>query len=301
MGFVQFVDPDVAKIVADTMSGYFLMDKRLVCHIIPSDKVHPQLFVGAGKKFKIVNGSQLFANELDQKLSTLNGIKQISKNLIKRDKAKRAKLTALGIDYDYPPIERKAKLESDTKRNSSTTNKKQNIKINNADKATGEESNNKASKKTKIAINEEKELKTSSIKNKNKEKKQTLIEKPVDNTSKSLKNEIEEQNILHDTKQKSTKPNDDEPEKSQITTPEPKSKSTDKSPSKKEKKTQKEKKSPNPEILKNHKKLSADHKINESKNIEMDSTPLKDGTKKIKKANTAVKKSKKDKKRRKSV
>jgi len=103
-GFAEFVDTEVASIVAETMNGYFLLDKRLVCHVMPRDKVHPKLFFGAGRKFKVVDQSKVFSKQLEQKLSTAEGLKQISKNLIKRDKAKRKKLAALGIDYGFPEL-----------------------------------------------------------------------------------------------------------------------------------------------------------------------------------------------------
>jgi hypothetical protein len=40
---VEFVDPEVATIVAETMSGYLLLEKRLVCHVLPKEKVDNEL------------------------------------------------------------------------------------------------------------------------------------------------------------------------------------------------------------------------------------------------------------------
>lgn len=44
--FVEFEEESVAKIVAETMQGYLLFDKTLVCHLLPKEKQHPLLFKG---------------------------------------------------------------------------------------------------------------------------------------------------------------------------------------------------------------------------------------------------------------
>jgi nucleolar protein 15 len=100
-GFVQFVDPEVAAIVADTMSGYFLMEKRLVCHIMPRDKCHPELFAGNDRKFVKIDWQGLNREQVN-KPRTAEGMKKITARLVKREAEKRKKLEALGIDYDFP-------------------------------------------------------------------------------------------------------------------------------------------------------------------------------------------------------
>ena len=99
--FVQFVDPEVAAIVADTMAGYFLMEKRLVCHIMPRDKCHPELFAGHDRKFVKIDWQGLNREQVN-KPRTAEGMKKITARLVKREAAKRKKLEALGIDYDFP-------------------------------------------------------------------------------------------------------------------------------------------------------------------------------------------------------
>ena len=42
--FAQFKDKDVAKIVADTMNGYLIMGRQLVCHVIPQGKCHDGMY-----------------------------------------------------------------------------------------------------------------------------------------------------------------------------------------------------------------------------------------------------------------
>jgi len=50
--FLEFDSSSVAKIVAETMDNYLLMGQILRCDVIPKDKVHPEIWVGANKKWK---------------------------------------------------------------------------------------------------------------------------------------------------------------------------------------------------------------------------------------------------------
>jgi len=113
--FVDFADVDVAAVVAETMSGYLLMgEKRLVCHIVPKDKIHPDLFRGVSLKSVLARQRRTNGNESlvkywqDQnkkevnQVRTVQGLKKITQRLIKREMKKRSKLASLGIDYVFP-------------------------------------------------------------------------------------------------------------------------------------------------------------------------------------------------------
>lgn len=52
--FVEFASSAVAEIVAETMDNYLLMGHILRCKIIPKEDVHPELWVGANRKFRRV-------------------------------------------------------------------------------------------------------------------------------------------------------------------------------------------------------------------------------------------------------
>ena len=52
--FVEFDSSSVARIVADTMDNYLLMGHILTCKVIPKDQVHPELWVGANRKWRPV-------------------------------------------------------------------------------------------------------------------------------------------------------------------------------------------------------------------------------------------------------
>ena len=99
--FVEFVDHDVAKVVAETMSGYFLLEKRLVCHILPQDQVHELMFAKAKRIATKADIHKKARLEVNKQRST-DALKGITAKLVKREEMKRKKLAALGIDYDFP-------------------------------------------------------------------------------------------------------------------------------------------------------------------------------------------------------
>lgn len=120
--FVQFNDPEVAAIVADTMSGYFLMEKRLVCHVLPRDKCHPKLFAGHDKRFVKVDWQGLHREQVN-KPRTAEGMKKITARLVKREAGKRKKLKELGIDYDFPGYQDGAEAAKEVKSTTANGNK----------------------------------------------------------------------------------------------------------------------------------------------------------------------------------
>ena len=52
--FIEFDSSSVARIVAETMDNYLLMGHILTCKVIPKDQVHPELWVGANRKWRPV-------------------------------------------------------------------------------------------------------------------------------------------------------------------------------------------------------------------------------------------------------
>ncbi|CAM9621327.1 unnamed protein product [Ectocarpus sp. 6 AP-2014] len=99
--YVEFVSPEVAQIVAETMNGYFLFDKQLVCRVLKFEEIHPNLFDGAGVKFRKVNWHGLYREKYNADRTQAKDEKHTAK-LLKKDKAKKDKLDKLGIDYDFP-------------------------------------------------------------------------------------------------------------------------------------------------------------------------------------------------------
>lgn len=135
--FVEFSDNEVAAIVADTMSGYFLMgERRLVCHIVPQDKIHPELFRGAkanlarsqagftsSDRLKILHDNQ---RKKVNATKSVDQMKKITKRLLNREKKKREQLKALGIDYEFPGYTASIRKEEDV---SKASKKKRKVSV----------------------------------------------------------------------------------------------------------------------------------------------------------------------------
>jgi len=143
--FCEFADPQVAKIVAETMSGYFLMDKRLVCHVLPQSKVHPRLF--HGKHWKKIDWRGKHAQQVNKPKSA-ETMKKITARLIGREKKKREKLNEMGIDYDFPGYEASSQSVTEEKKEEKAPKKVR--KVSNSD----EEEIAKKKKRRKVSLDE---------------------------------------------------------------------------------------------------------------------------------------------------
>ncbi len=57
--FIEFADQDVARIVQETMHNYLIDGRLLQVKEVSKDKVHPELWVGANRKFQKVPGDRI--------------------------------------------------------------------------------------------------------------------------------------------------------------------------------------------------------------------------------------------------
>jgi nucleolar protein 15 len=111
--FVEFDDSEVASIVAETMSGYLIGKKRLVCHLVPPDKVHPELFRGCNRVFRKIDWAGLHREKVNRPKSA-DKMKEITKRLLLRERKKREQLKTMGIDFNFPGYEA-ASIDKETK------------------------------------------------------------------------------------------------------------------------------------------------------------------------------------------
>ncbi|CAM6126712.1 unnamed protein product [Calypogeia fissa] len=102
-GFIQFEVPEVAAIVAESMNNYLLMESMLQVKLMPLDKLHPKMWVGANRKFKVFKFQEM-QRKLHNKVRTPAEQTKQLKGLVKKDKQRRAKLKAAGIDFNFPDI-----------------------------------------------------------------------------------------------------------------------------------------------------------------------------------------------------
>ncbi|KNC84645.1 hypothetical protein SARC_03136 [Sphaeroforma arctica JP610] len=100
-GYIEFEHEEVADIVASAMNNYLLFERVLQCKRVPEGEVTPVMFKGHDKKFKKVDwlARERFAS---RKPKTAERVQAITANLLKKERKHRAKLVALGIDYEYP-------------------------------------------------------------------------------------------------------------------------------------------------------------------------------------------------------
>lgn len=112
--FVEFEEEGVAKIVAETMQGYLLFDKTLVCHLLPKEKQHPMLFKGCKRRMINTTGLRRRKHTLtynDRPTVEVNGEKlprRTSGQAVSRTKADKklaAILANLGVDYDLAGVD----------------------------------------------------------------------------------------------------------------------------------------------------------------------------------------------------
>jgi len=107
-GFIEFSSAEVAEIVSETMNNYLLMGHILQCRVIPKDQVHPELWVGANRKWRLVPRDRV-ARETQNMPRTKEQQQRADARLLARQKQKQAKLAASGIDYDMSEVAYKAK------------------------------------------------------------------------------------------------------------------------------------------------------------------------------------------------
>lgn len=85
------------------MDNYLLMSHLLQCKFIPASEVHPQLWIGANKKWKVIPRSRLqrlnYEKERDEDQKAAS-----EKRLLQRQDNKKRKIKAAGIDYNFDNI-----------------------------------------------------------------------------------------------------------------------------------------------------------------------------------------------------
>ncbi|CAH1774250.1 unnamed protein product [Owenia fusiformis] len=101
--FVEFLYDEVADIVAETMNNYLMFNKLLKCEHIPADKVHPDMFKGAGRKFMKPKAHKVAITRYNNMVS-LEKQKQIIPKITRKNAKKMAKLKELGIDYRFDGV-----------------------------------------------------------------------------------------------------------------------------------------------------------------------------------------------------
>ncbi|KAI0368038.1 RNA-binding domain-containing protein [Pilatotrama ljubarskyi] len=101
--FIEFDSSSVAKIVAETMDNYLLMGHILTCKVIPKDQVHPELWVGANRKWRPVPRDRV-ARVAHNKPRTEEEQEKAERRLLKRQEQRKRKLEEAGINYEFEAV-----------------------------------------------------------------------------------------------------------------------------------------------------------------------------------------------------
>ncbi|KAG6330834.1 hypothetical protein ID866_8257 [Astraeus odoratus] len=109
--FLEFESASVSQIVAETMDNYLLMGHILQCKVIPKDKVHPELWVGANRKWRSVPRDRIVRLQ-HHKPRTEENIHKAEKRLMKRQRDRKRKLEEIGIKYSFDAVSYKKKQKS---------------------------------------------------------------------------------------------------------------------------------------------------------------------------------------------
>ncbi|WVQ97030.1 hypothetical protein IAU59_004140 [Kwoniella sp. CBS 9459] len=98
--YIEFSSQSVAEIVADTMNNYLLMGHILKCQALSEDEIHPQLWVGANKKFRPVPRARV-EKQKHEKERTDEQKAKADKNVKKKESQRKKKIEKAGIDYQF--------------------------------------------------------------------------------------------------------------------------------------------------------------------------------------------------------
>ncbi|XP_021714050.1 uncharacterized RNA-binding protein C1827.05c-like [Chenopodium quinoa] len=104
-GFIEFEYPEVAKIVSECMHNYLLFEHMLQVKLIAPEQVHPKLWRGINRRQKTPVDFVEIERLKHNKDRTLEEHKKLLKTILKKDRKRRSKIEAAGIDYECPEVE----------------------------------------------------------------------------------------------------------------------------------------------------------------------------------------------------
>eukprot|EP01128_Nolandella_sp_AFSM9_P010714 TRINITY_DN743_c7_g1_i1.p1 TRINITY_DN743_c7_g1~~TRINITY_DN743_c7_g1_i1.p1 ORF type:complete len:357 (-),score=144.78 TRINITY_DN743_c7_g1_i1:21-1091(-) len=116
--FVEFLDPIVATIVADTMNGYMMYHRIIKCKVVDPEKIHPKMFKGANKRYMPQNNRQIYKDNVNKVKRGIDR-ERVIKKLLKKEEEKRELLASMDIDYEFEGVA--AAYEAEKKTNPEAT------------------------------------------------------------------------------------------------------------------------------------------------------------------------------------
>jgi nucleolar protein 15 len=109
--YVEFAHQGVAEIAAEAMHGHLLLKQALSVRCLPKTEVHPELFKGSDRAFRAIPWGKIEAARHNAPRTAEGHVKR-AKRAASRDAARRRKLAAAGVDYEYEDVLGKAAKEA---------------------------------------------------------------------------------------------------------------------------------------------------------------------------------------------
>ncbi|XP_020573941.1 MKI67 FHA domain-interacting nucleolar phosphoprotein [Phalaenopsis equestris] len=100
-GFLEFDNPAVAKVVANEIHNYLLFEHNLQIHLIPPEKIHPNLWKGVGKVHNPHKWTDI-ERWRHNKDRTAKQHQNLVQGILKRDAKRRKRIKDAGIEYECP-------------------------------------------------------------------------------------------------------------------------------------------------------------------------------------------------------
>lgn len=96
--FIEFESAEVAKIVANTMDKYLLFGHILKCKFAAPEKIHPEVWKGANKRFKVVPWNKIERRQLELPMGR-EGWEKRTEREKKRREGKNDRTKDIGYEY----------------------------------------------------------------------------------------------------------------------------------------------------------------------------------------------------------
>lgn len=102
--FVEFASTEVADIVARTMDNYLMFGHILKCKLIPAESVHPDLFKGAGQRFKVDPRNKKAGLEMERGVDRAQWEKRVTNENKRRVGRNKQLKEDFGYEYTAPGL-----------------------------------------------------------------------------------------------------------------------------------------------------------------------------------------------------
>ena len=95
--FIEFRHAEVASIVVETMQNYLIKGRLMQCSLVAEDKVHPEMWKGANRKFHKHLGPKKMTSLAGEGIVQSKTAKRSTDTIASKPKSK------LEVEYDFEP------------------------------------------------------------------------------------------------------------------------------------------------------------------------------------------------------